>query len=324
MREVADTFPRSLALSRLSGWLPDARERTFHRIRFNYLIEQVRTSTVRPGDEVGHRTPTEQSVVGNAKKIGVPLEQVDIRDTINSHVSRIEKSLELSRILACYRGAMGVSQHRDRARREVAMQLHSAQVQELAVTPKVMTTYGNYRIRDHVGDAPGPQTMAMLFQRCRVDVYLVCMDFLWVKYHNYAGQLRLRRMKSPALMGPTNAGRSNEINMMGYPLGSLSFWRPDSVALLPTSGYVDSVGDPLEVAQKRLEKKRTYLRSEYPRIPSLYQLSNVAFPLRADQASLKIFNDAELLDLPIDDGLTSVPVWKLPKPIRTKRRRRNR
>jgi hypothetical protein len=108
------------------------------------------------------------------------------------------------------------------------------------------------------------------------------IDWLTVAYRKTALGLRYKRVKSPALP-PDRNPRHNECSI-NAPTLRLSYWH-----LLPTKSYEVSsrdyklgVTNPAEVDIEVLEEgtgKRAR-REDFKRVPTLYQLSNHAFPLK--------------------------------------------
>jgi len=124
------------------------------------------------------------------------------------------------------------------------------------------------------------QVNVAMYEEHAVDVYLVWLDYLDVEYGKSMIGLRKKRVKSPAFDVGRRA-RSNELELQ-LPIGSFRYWKPlpHSSWMVRESDYQSQVEDSTEIDQLPIANPKLHERKNFARVPSLYQLSNVAFPLK--------------------------------------------
>jgi len=118
-----------------------------------------------------------------------------------------------------------------------------------------------------------------VYQRCKADLYLIQVDFLNVKYEKTMFGLRKKIRKYP-FPENTNAVHPNVIKI-GVPLATFVYWQPlpQSSLMIKDADYRPEVKDDAEMEVTTPDstlKDRPYW--SVPKHPTLYQLSNVAFP----------------------------------------------
>jgi hypothetical protein len=128
----------------------------------------------------------------------------------------------------------------------------------------------------------GPQAndkyvSVVAYQKYAIDLYLAYIDYLYVDYHKSMMGLRKKRKKYPVVMSQQHA---NEIKF-NLPLATINYWKllPTSAVMVKQDEYKNEVNDPDEITINEPESKHRHYVS-MPDVPTLYQLSNVAFPLK--------------------------------------------
>jgi hypothetical protein len=141
-----------------------------------------------------------------------------------------------------------------------------------------------YEFKDTVSeDYPERICGAAIYQQCRADIYLVQLDFLNLEYRRSLLGLRKKLMKHPfPEQGRKHVVDHPNVIKIGVPIAEIRYWEllPRSSLLIRDNDYVQEVEDDadLEVLPPRAElKRRPYWRADSP---TLYQLSNVAFPFK--------------------------------------------
>ena len=132
----------------------------------------------------------------------------------------------------------------------------------------------NYTIGPHANDK---FVSVVAYQKYALDLYLTYIDYLYVDYHKSMMGLRKKRTKYPIVESQHHA---NEIKF-NIPLATVHYWKllPNSAVMVKQDEYENEVNDPDEIIVKEPENKHRYFVS-MPDVPTLYQLSNVAFPLK--------------------------------------------
>jgi hypothetical protein len=119
------------------------------------------------------------------------------------------------------------------------------------------------------------------YQKCSFDIYLSFIDYLFVNYSTSFFGLRKKRRKRPKVDNRNNRKRTNVLKL-NKPIASLHFWKliEDSSVYKKHSEYKNQVPNPDEKMINESEDKHQY-HVEIPKeTPSLYKLSNIAFPIK--------------------------------------------
>jgi hypothetical protein len=133
-----------------------------------------------------------------------------------------------------------------------------------------------------------PIYLVSTYQKVGFDVYLSFFDYLTVRYQRSGAQVRHRRIKVPP--APTDGRNSwlsfgNVSEPLNVPVMTLWMWRfIEHRYPLLEAGYDQGVDDPHHVAKDDLNvEMNSRRRLADPDEPSLYYLSNAAFPLKWDR-----------------------------------------
>jgi hypothetical protein len=125
-----------------------------------------------------------------------------------------------------------------------------------------------------------PHVYPAVYQRWVGHLFLTHIEYLRVRYLRSFFGLRRKRTKFPPLpMNPTDT-RAN-VHRCHLPLSAIYYWKrlPKSSVLIPATKYKIEVVNPDECEIRPPEDKREYY-APVPSKPTLYQLSNLAFPLK--------------------------------------------
>lgn len=119
------------------------------------------------------------------------------------------------------------------------------------------------------------------YKRYRWDVYLHYIDYLFVEYRRSMLKLRKRKINMPRPHGPNHINRI-KVNM---PLFTISYWEldPKSSLLFTESEYKGlphKIKNPDRAVIEELHTPINLPLPSRPDRPTLYTLSNIAFPLR--------------------------------------------
>jgi hypothetical protein len=109
------------------------------------------------------------------------------------------------------------------------------------------------------------------------DVFLAWADYLFVTFERKLFGILKKRKKTPE---PTGSNHPNWMSIKKS-IAAVEFWKllPTGGVVLPKNQYTEEVRDPSEINVKRLEGFSARNMSK-PNVPTLYQLSSAAFPLR--------------------------------------------
>lgn len=282
------TLPDPEALAHPEGWTQDRKNKQrYYAIRRHFaLVERQVEGTVRHGAVLNALN----SVQGVAQKHTFTVEYekttTDVlectREVLDEHESTDELAASLapelgrSELLKISLSLGAKAQERlkstvgssARAQWTEAVTTHETVTHEFTVDPDKFT--------------PGATVVAVPgYTRHAYDLYLHAIDYLIVDYWKKSGLFarNYNRVKTPPVQDPPfpllNVVRVN------LPVASLHFWYPlrDTVLLLTEAEYHLDVPDPSEIEVHPLETPRN-LFADQPFRPTLYELSNRAFPLR--------------------------------------------
>lgn len=158
------------------------------------------------------------------------------------------------------------------------------------------------------------------YKKVRYEVFLSFVDYLLVEYSCSMLGFRKKRVKHPC----PNLKRNFHNNKIIYkqPLFVADIWKPldnNSIWLVPEDKYQLEVQDPNSIFMKPFNNcsKKQYIEIppySFKDIPTLYQLSNAAFPLkwikRKGDWTIDELKELELLEYQKKQNLGKLKVFK--------------
>lgn len=120
------------------------------------------------------------------------------------------------------------------------------------------------------------------YKQCSYDVYLMYVDYLKVNYRSEFFGLRKKRKKIPEF---DNGNHKNKI-ILKKPICTLKVWETleDGIRAINVDEYKPEIKDPTKVFLEPLKPdNKSFIeipKYSYENIPTLYQVSNAAFPLK--------------------------------------------
>jgi hypothetical protein len=141
------------------------------------------------------------------------------------------------------------------------------------------------------------------YQCYAYDVYLTYADYLSVRYTKGPLAVRKKRTKRPLVDGHNH---KNWIKI-NVPLVSISLWHPllHSAILIPENEYVNQMENEEEIKIDAPQTTHRYFVGK-PACSTLYQISNVAFPLKWIKRKT-VWTEDELKK--IEEGETDAVCW---------------
>ncbi len=115
------------------------------------------------------------------------------------------------------------------------------------------------------------------YKRVAYDVFLSYVDYLFVTYERRVFGILKKRRKWPE---PTGRNHPNWVSIKKS-IAAIEFWSllPKGGVVLPKKQYEEEVKEPFEIDVKRLEGFSAKHMPK-PDVPTLYQVSTAAFPLK--------------------------------------------
>lgn len=138
-----------------------------------------------------------------------------------------------------------------------------------------------------------------VYQHYAYDIYMVGIDYLYVKYERSLLGIRKKRIKDPRII----EGKKVNFSYLKLPLVSMTFWKhlPESTVILPQDKYVKEIEDPDEIVYTPLPMVPSDKYFDMELSPSLYRIANAAFPFKWVNRKGGEWSKGELMKLEEED-----------------------
>lgn len=278
--DIKLTVPFGEELTREAGWIQLDRHLYF-TARLHLHIEQYQTGEFAVGDilRTFHTTPQSETEV--EKTFEEEVTTVDLRETIRSAVLSTDLS---KKITAAITGAAKSPFY------EIATNVGTALEQtvrtSLTETLRASETVSqrerrSFTVRQKINSGGNELHYAVAgYRKYHRDVFLHYIDYLFVEYRTTAFGLRKKKRNLPRTVGTAH------INLIPIhmPLFRLSYWNleAESSLLFTETQYqsLTKVAHPDRVTFEELGESIHLPMPTREEQPTLYTLSNIAFPLR--------------------------------------------
>lgn len=279
------SIPTIFELAHDNSWEKlDKRETKFFIMRLHFMVKvrEVEDSTIDGGILTVFESP---DMVGQERVVSIEIEKeyIDFNETLSSCVIEKENIQELMTDLLAESSLPTFYKIRASLKTKLSKKVKENVTETFKsgnttrytkkLTFQTKTTFNEkqtekiYQIKQ--------------YQKCSFDIYLSFIDYLYVDYSTSLFGLRKKRKKLPKIDSRNNLKRTNVLKI-NEPLISMHFWKliEDSSVYKKQSEYINQVPNPDEKIVKESEDKHQY-QVEIPKeIPSLYKLSNIAFPIK--------------------------------------------
>jgi hypothetical protein len=277
------SIPHVLSSTREEHWNRRYDSKLYYLARFNLALCERPTGPIKMGEIVAvHRA--EDAQVETIWSIEATVTTVDFKESMREAIFSKEVSNELTSSISSTLGVDGMASLKIASEAGVAIKktlretITARNTLQSTITNSDRRTFTVKNTRNF-RDTPGTYFTVLPFQEVRADVYAVWFDYLEVRYRRYPLDLRRKRVKNPPFT--ETRPRVNEWELR-EPLGGFSYWKlmPSDAFQVHEDTYLPEVPDATVVTRSAIENPKTFRKENYPRVPSLYQLSNVAFPLK--------------------------------------------
>lgn len=275
------SIPFSVALTSEDAWNKDPeRKYCYHIIRSHFLLRQRNIEEpVRRGHRIAvfeNHKNFKQEIV---QKITCEHKHVRFKKSISEIFQQEDFFHEYGAILATELSNSGLgkinSEIKEKSQHHLKEAFKSSFTLQDAYTKKVEETY---ELKYQVDPLLDETLVAVaMYEKCAYDLYLTWTDYLEVRYVRNLYGVRKKRLKRPKVTSP----RHPNWICHNTPLATIKYWKPlfKSSVVIREKDYVNQVGNPLDIEICPPE----YFIKHYapkPDVPSLYQISNIAFPLK--------------------------------------------
>ena len=274
------TIPFGEELTKEAGWT-QLHSYLYFIARFHLLIDQNQTRDFAVGDILRTYRTTSHSETEVEKVFEEEITTVDLRETTRSAALSNDLTRKITGTIA---GAAKSPLY------EVSANIGSALEQTIrtSVTESIRSSdtvsrreRKSFRVRQSIKQgAPELQVAVAGYRKYRQDVYLHYIDYLFVEYQRTAFGLRRKKRNMPRPVGMAH------INLIPIhmPLFRLFYWNleAESSLLYTETEYqnLTKVAHPDRVTFHELYEPLHMPMPAREEPPTLYTLSNIAFPLR--------------------------------------------
>jgi hypothetical protein len=299
-------------LTEVDGWNDVSRNRTKYDV--SRFIFKLVTADLPEESKYGDRL----AVFGGGMGCGVTREQsikadVDIVDecqTLRTSISEIKSLKEIgnvNHISVGYDNAAAIKNDLSLKAKKAFSESFKAE-QKLTVTTKIHSGV-EYKFTETVGENCSEVFCVVTpYKKVRADLYLLAIDFLSIEYKKEWFGLRKKRIKKPFPNGESKNRRDKHPNIipLGIPVAELNYWQPvtEGPRVVKDKLYYPLSGEEINtinVLPARKELKHRYYW-DANNTPTLYQLSNVAFPLKwIDKPQAELSRD-ELMQIELGEA----------------------
>ncbi|MEK7324668.1 MAG: hypothetical protein AAB217_05360 [Chloroflexota bacterium] len=277
-------LPAARELKRESGWKHLGTSKyAYYAIRCHFVMrERQLNEPVKMGEIVDAYTSVKGLGQKRTHTVKVEHTTVNLKEAIRQSLLEEEAIAEFASALSLGLG----SEMFGKIAGEIAMKAQARLSESFSRTFKVQSSH-TARQEDTVSweftvdpkEFPEGSTivLAKAYKKHAYDFYLAFVDYLKVEYVKRSVFSKLERVKSP----PPTYPRPSNIIKCNLPLASIQFWMLLKDTYLPINEtvYQNEVEDPLEIEVLPLIDDRPF-HVAVPVRPSLYKLSNAAFPLK--------------------------------------------
>ena len=278
--EIKLTVPFAEDLTKEAGWIQLNRDLYFIA-RFHLQIEQNQMRDFAVGDILRTYRTTPHSETEVVKIFEEEVTTVDLKET--THSAALSRDLS-QKVTATIAGAVKSPFYEVSANIGSALeQMIRSSVAESIRSSATVTRRErrSFTVRQTIKQgAPEAQLAVAGYRKYRRDVYLYYIDYLFVEYKTTAFGFRKKKRNLPR---PVGTAHTNLIPMH-IPLFRMFYWNLEAESsLLYTETEYQNLTKLAHLDRVTLEELREPLRLPMPareQQPTLYALSNIAFPLR--------------------------------------------
>lgn len=274
------TVPFAEGLTKEAGWV-QLDHYLYFIARFHLQIEQSQMRDFAVGDVLRTFRTTPHSETEVVKSFEEEISTVDLNETTRSATLSNDLS---QRVIAAIAGAAKSPLYEVSA--NIGASLEQTIRSSVSESLRSSTTVSRrekktFTVRQSIkAGASEPQVAVAGYRKYRRDVYLHYIDYLFVEYRRTAFGLRRKKRNLPRPVGTAH------INLipMHIPLFRLTYWslESESSLLYTETEYqnLTKVAHPDRVTFEPLDGTIRLPMPAREEPPTLYTLSNIAFPLR--------------------------------------------
>lgn len=283
------SVPVAGSLKRPNGWMQaDDSEYVYYIFRYHFFIKK-RQSELPP--QMGERFRTFSSPSGESTKIveSVTISErtTDFSSTLTSHYSNSIQLADITTSIAANIGFRDLGGAKAEIKGRLSETLENGILEERVIqradhVEKEHTIMVERNIPENITKN---YVVPAWYQQWSLDVYISFVDYLFVNYERKGLQIRRRRIKTPEAAKRRNReDHSNLINMDNKAVCCIKYWQPLAHSRwVEEDSYHLNVEYPDDIIVSASERTHHGHSPRPLSLPSLYELSEKAFPHRFDR-----------------------------------------
>ncbi len=284
MERAYFSIPHHETLTSHDGWNQhETNTDTFSIVRLHFLLRKSQLSGPHVGEIVSSFTATDGVSEEISKSIEVEhdvgLVHESVMQYFHEDTAITEFAAELSAKLGIFSAGSISMTEKESAKWGLRDSLTTTDKFQMTRTVKRKETFS--RKWNTNGEKLRKNTTFVIakgYRRCALDAYLINADHLTITYRKSFWGSKYTKVKTPRSEG----GRPNpNVVKLGIPIRRMVFWEPltDCLMTVPENDYKNAVSDPFDVEVTDLPDGQVPYAPIDPS-PTLYELSNLAFPVK--------------------------------------------
>ncbi|MFG6402499.1 hypothetical protein [Microbacterium sp. P04] len=276
--------PLAIPLTRPSAWHNNGdADGPYDVVRLNFLVEQRPLLETGYGDATASIVSSANAQMQSREKVTFEYEEVDSTSLVQEHLQSSGLTAKMNADLRLGSESFGTAEFSS------ALEEHFTETFQSTRTIASARTKRYTREEEVTVTVPGGDERAVHaapYRLHEMTVRLNHVDFLAVTYAPTRPGLRVRRVKRPELA--TDDRVHQNFTAYGQLLGRYRFWRPEGNASQHLISVTEHEANHINPHHVSFEPDDTndnhfYGLGLFSRTPSLYKISNAAFPLKESQ-----------------------------------------
>ncbi len=305
MPDIFFDIPYYKRLTSFEGWRPLDKKETKYQICRAFFILKTRhkAGPAKRGRKL--------SVLGSPKGVGQDvLKSIELETEVFKQIDSIKKSIiesgvvsKISTSLSNEFGDGKIFKIGGKVNTDLSASLKESFLNEFKITNSTRQKETvKYEFKDTIQSENDEILCGVAaYQECKADLYLLKIDFLNVVYEKSLLGLRKKIKKYPF---PVKGTIHPNIIKIGSYLTSLEYWEllPESSWIVKDAEYAPDVENDSEISLSLDDAVKDRPYWTYPNHPTLYQLSNVAFPYKWINKRNSEYSKQELMNIELGEA----------------------
>jgi hypothetical protein len=306
------SIPIAVRLTSEASWHKlDERSTIFGIARFHFFLEDLaHDGRIVYGEPFGVYTKPKGVKVTRTDSETTTLERIESLKSIENYLAQREELEELAAEVLANSTIMDVFKLGGSVKERVSRKLDESFSlgEEISSSLKKTKTESVMIENELPSDFEGTMVSVPAYMRREVNLYLTHIDYLRVHYRRTPFGLRKKAKNEPPVIDFQR--HSNRIKV-GSHFATALYWKllPKSSCFLMASDHQLEVNSPTEVLVCAPQKARSR-KLDFPKVPTLYQISKVAFPKKWiwRKSETKDWTEDELMAIELEE-VRHKPGW---------------